>query len=170
MHSDKPKVFNSVEEASQHIKPIREKGKTLVTTNGCFDLVHAGHIQYLFDAAAYGDILIVGINADSTVKKLKGAQRPIQKDADRALLIASLKVVDCTFIFKEYDPRAFLEILKPDIHIKGGDYTPEELPERSIVEKHGGKIVIVPFAPGYSTSSIIKKITGPSVPTKNGTE
>jgi glycerol-3-phosphate cytidylyltransferase len=140
------------------IAPLRKQGKTLVTTNGCFDLVHTGHLRYLTDAAALGDILVVGLNADSTVSDLKGPTRPIQNEKDRLLLMGSLKMIDFAFIFKERDPRAFLEILKPEIHVKGGDYIPENLPEREIVEKHGGRIAIVPFAPGYSTTTIVKKI------------
>jgi len=148
----------SLTEINRIVSQLRKKGKTLVTTNGCFDLLHAGHIKYLADAAALGDLLVVGINSDASVSRLKGPDRPIQNEIDRALLIWSLKMVDYTFIFPENDPIAFLEILKPDIHVKGGDYTPEQLPEKSIVEKHGGKIVIVPFTSGLSTTSIVKKI------------
>jgi rfaE bifunctional protein nucleotidyltransferase chain/domain len=93
-----------------------------------------------------------------SVQKLKGPGRPVQKENDRAFIIGSLKMVDFVFIFSESDPRAFLNILKPDVHVKGGDYTPEKLPEREIVEANGGKIAIVSFVDGYSTSSIVKKI------------
>ena len=149
----------SLTEVVTIITPLRKKGKTVVTTNGCFDILHSGHVQYLSDAAACGDILIVGINSDSSVKKLKGSTRPVQCEIDRAFILGSLKMVDYVFIFSEPDPCLFLDIIKPDIHVKGGDYTPEKLPETAVVEKHGGKIVIVPFLPGHSTSSVIQRIT-----------
>jgi len=158
MHITLPKQPLSLTEINRIVSKLRKKGKTLVTTNGCFDLLHAGHIKYLADAASLGDLLVVGINSDASVSRLKGPERPIQNEIDRALLIWSLKMVDYTFIFPENDPIAFLEVLKPDIHVKGGDYTPDQLPEKSIVEKHGGKIVIVPFTTGLSTTSIVKKI------------
>lgn len=158
MHISLPRQLKSLQEINSIISPLRKKGKTLVTTNGCFDLLHAGHVQYLADAAALGDILIVGINSDASVSRLKGPNRPIQNEQDRALLIGSLKMVDYTFVFQENDPKAFLEILRPDIHVKGGDYIPEKLPEKEVVEKYGGKIVIVPFTAGHSTTSIVDKI------------
>lgn len=158
MHTILPKKPYTLKEVNQIVSSLRREGKTLVTTNGCFDLIHAGHIQYLADAASLGDLLVVGINSDSSVSRLKGPSRPIQNESDRALLIGSLKMVDFTFIFDENDPIAFLDVLKPDIHVKGGDYVPERLPEKTIVEKNGGKIVIVPFTTGHSTTSIVKKI------------
>ncbi|NLE03059.1 MAG: D-glycero-beta-D-manno-heptose 1-phosphate adenylyltransferase [Fibrobacter sp.] len=153
-----PVIFKNVSEVTALIKPLRDAGKTLVTTNGCFDIVHSGHVKYLSDAAALGDILVVGINSDDSVKRLKGPTRPIQSETERTLLISSLKMVDYAFIFYEDDPRTFLEVLKPDIHVKGGDYIPEKLPEKEVVEKYGGKIVIVPFISGFSTTSIVNKI------------
>ncbi|MBN1308691.1 MAG: D-glycero-beta-D-manno-heptose 1-phosphate adenylyltransferase [Chitinispirillaceae bacterium] len=147
-----------VHEVRKIVAPLRKTGKTLVTTNGCFDLLHAGHINYLHDAAMEGDLLVVGINSDESVSRLKGPSRPIQKEHDRVLLVAALKVVDYAFIFPEDDPCAFLEILQPDIHVKGGDYRPEGLPETEVVEKHGGRVVIVPFAHGYSTSLLIDRV------------
>ncbi len=158
MQTDPPKVFKNVKDAELFLAPLREEGKTLVTTNGCFDLLHTGHIKYLSEASSLGDLLVIGINSDSSVKRLKGPQRPIQKEMDRAFLIASLKMVDCAFIFQEDDPRAFLEVLRPDIHVKGGDYLPEDLPEKEVVEKHGGKIQILSFEKGYSTTAIVGSI------------
>ena len=140
-------VFETAEAVLEYITPLRKKGKTIVTTNGCFDIIHAGHIQYLSEAASKGEILVVGINCDEVVKKLKGEGRPV----------SALKMVDCAFIFTEDDPRIFLKIIKPDIHVKGGDYT-EEILEKPVVEAHGGKISIVSFKEGYSTSEIINKI------------
>jgi len=130
MHITLPKQPLSLTEINQIVSKLRKKGKTLVTTNGCFDLLHAGHIKYLTDAAALGDLLVVGINSDASVSRLKGPDRPIQNEIDRALLIWSLKMVDYAFIFPENDPTAFLEVLRPDIHVKGGDYLPEQLPEK----------------------------------------
>jgi glycerol-3-phosphate cytidylyltransferase len=112
----------------------------------------------LHDAASKGDILAVGINSDNSVARLKGPERPLQKEYDRAFVIAALKVVDCAFIFNENDPVRFLSILKPDVHVKGGDYTPEQLPEKGVVEQGGGRIEIVSFLKGYSTTSILTKI------------
>jgi D-glycero-beta-D-manno-heptose 1-phosphate adenylyltransferase len=158
MRNVETKVFESVHDLSEAIALLKRQGKTIVTTNGCFDLLHTGHISYLTEAASFGDYLIVGINSDMSVEKLKGPGRPVQKEKDRAFIIGSLKMVDFVFIFSESDPREFLNILKPDVHVKGGDYTPEKLPEREVVEANGGKIAIVSFVDGYSTSSIVKKI------------
>lgn len=158
MRNVETKVFESVQDLSGIVALLRQQGKTIVTTNGCFDLLHTGHISYLSEAASFGDYLIVGINSDMSVQKLKGPGRPVQKEKDRAFIIGSLKMVDYVFIFSESDPREFLKVLKPDVHVKGGDYTPEKLPEREVVEANGGKIAIVSFVDGYSTSSIVKKI------------
>ena len=108
-----------------------------------------------------GDLLVVGINSDKSVSRLKGPLRPIQKEQDRVFLIEALKVVDYAFIFFEDDPCAFLEILRPDVHVKGGDYRPEEMPETEVVEKHGGRVIIVPIAHGYSTSSFHSRRADP---------
>lgn len=151
-------AFSDVYQALEFVTPLRKSGKRLVTTNGCFDILHAGHVSYLQEAAKLGDLLVVGINADSTVSQLKGPQRPLQKEMDRTYLIASLKMIDCAFIFREKDPCVFLDVLKPDIHVKGGDYNPEKLPEKDVVERNGGKIIILPFLDGYSTSRIVNKI------------
>jgi glycerol-3-phosphate cytidylyltransferase len=151
-------VYKCVEDALPHIMQLRESGKSIVTTNGCFDLIHSGHVRYLFDASMKGDALIVGINSDASVARLKGPQRPVQKEMDRAYIIAALKSVECTFIFEENDPVRFLSLIKPDVHVKGGDYKPEQLPEKAVVEQLGGRIEIVPFLPGYSTTGIVKKI------------
>jgi D-glycero-beta-D-manno-heptose 1-phosphate adenylyltransferase len=150
-------VFLGPHEVREHFSLLRAAGKKLVTTNGCFDILHAGHVRYLSDAKRCGDILVVGINSDESVRSLKGAARPLQNENDRALLIGSLRCVDAAFIFREDDPRAFLEILRPDIHVKGGDYQADLL-EREVVERFGGKIKIVPFVKGYSTTSIVEKI------------
>ncbi|MBN1578968.1 MAG: D-glycero-beta-D-manno-heptose 1-phosphate adenylyltransferase [Chitinispirillaceae bacterium] len=158
MKTTVPQKAMDVHDIQKIIAPIRKMGKTLVTTNGCFDLLHCGHISYLRDAAMQGDLLVVGVNSDESVSRLKGPSRPIQKEQDRVVLIGALKVVDYAFIFFEDDPCAFLEILRPDIHVKGGDYRPERLPETEVVQKHGGRVVVVSFAHGYSTSSLIDRV------------
>jgi rfaE bifunctional protein nucleotidyltransferase chain/domain len=158
MHQAYPQKDWSIDAIIDGILSLRKAGKTLVTTNGCFDLLHSGHISYLHDAAALGDLLVVGINSDRSVARLKGPSRPIRREEDRVFLVGALKVVDYAFIFYEDDPCAFLDRLRPDVHVKGGDYRPEELPETGVVEKYGGRIAIVPFAPGYSTTSLIDRV------------
>ncbi|MBD3345618.1 MAG: D-glycero-beta-D-manno-heptose 1-phosphate adenylyltransferase [Chitinivibrionales bacterium] len=151
------KVFTTPFELQSHLESLRKQGKKLVTTNGCFDIIHSGHVQYLTDAARLGDLLVVGINSDESVRKLKGPNRPIQSEQNRAAVLASLCMIDAVFVFSEENPLAFLEILKPDIHVKGGDY-PDNIIEKPVVEKYGGVIKIVSLKSGYSTSSIIEKI------------
>jgi len=151
------KVCCSIEEVCRHLAPRIAQGESVVSTNGCFDLLHSGHIRYLAEAARLGDILIVGVNADATVRKLKGEGRPLQNEADRALIIAALACVDYSFVFPEDDPRAFLEILKPRFHVKGGDYSPDII-ERPVVERNGGQIAIVSFVAGRSTTGIIDRM------------
>jgi D-glycero-beta-D-manno-heptose 1-phosphate adenylyltransferase len=151
------KVFHSAAELSKFIKPLRKQGKKLVTTNGCFDIIHAGHIQYLREAKKLGDILAVGVNSDASVKKLKGAGRPLQNEKDRCLVVSALDMVDAAFVFTQDDPRAFLGILKPDVHVKGGDYT-RDIIERETVERNGGIVRIVSFLKGRSTTRLIRKM------------
>ncbi len=150
-------VFLGAHEVRDNLSSLRAAGKKIVTTNGCFDILHAGHIRYLFEAKRLGDLLVVGINSDDSVRRLKGPARPLQGENDRVMLIGSLRMVDAAFIFREDDPRAFLEILRPDIHVKGGDYGADMI-EREVVERFGGTIAIVPFVKGYSTTSLVEKI------------
>ena len=140
---------------------LRTRNRKLVVTNGCFDLLHAGHITYLEAARGYGDALLVGLNGDAGVRELKGPTRPINCEEDRAIVLASLEAVTAISIFPESRATRFLEISKPDIYIKGGDYTLDTLnqDERRIVEAAGGKIVIIPFVPGKSTSGLLEKIS-----------
>ena len=151
------RAFQTAAEVRDAIAPLRSGGKTLVTTNGCFDIIHAGHVQYLREAAQLGDILVVGVNCDSVVASLKGKDRPLQNEQDRLSIVAALAMVDFAFIFREADPRGFLEILRPDIHVKGGDYA-EDVVEKPVVEKYGGIIKIVSFLQGRSTSSLVRRI------------
>jgi len=136
------------------------EGKTLVFTNGVFDILHAGHVQYLKAARELGDTLVVGLNSDESVRSLnKGSDRPINPLNDRAVVIGALRAVDFVVCFEESTPEKLISELKPDIHVKGGDYKPDDLPETAIVEAYGGKVVILPFLPGRSSTSIIQKLT-----------
>ena len=137
----------------------KEEGKQIVFTNGCFDILHAGHVQYLTQAKSHGDILVVGLNSDQSVKNLKGSARPINNQTARASVLASLEAVDYVVTFEEDTPINLIQKIKPDVHIKGGDYNAEELPEFPIISNYGGKVIIKPFLEGFSTSSIIEKIS-----------
>lgn len=136
----------------------KEQGKKVVFTNGCFDILHIGHISYLENAKKQGDILIVGVNSDESTRRLKGPTRPINSEKDRACMLSALKAVDYTVIFEEDTPEDLIAYLKPSIHVKGGDYKKEDLPETKIVEAYGGKVVILNFVEGKSTTNIINKI------------
>ncbi|HYZ17749.1 MAG TPA: adenylyltransferase/cytidyltransferase family protein [Candidatus Acidoferrum sp.] len=136
----------------------RAAGRTVVSTNGVFDLVHAGHVSYLAWSRAQGDALIVLMNEDETVRTLKGPQRPIVPFADRARVLAGLRSVDVVVGFRERTPEAVLDRLRPDIHIKSAQYRLEELPERFVVERGGGKIVLAPHQPGRSTTDLVAAI------------
>jgi rfaE bifunctional protein nucleotidyltransferase chain/domain len=150
-------IFADAGDVRDFIAPLRDAGKKIVTTNGCFDIIHAGHVQYLTEAARLGDVLVVGINSDDVVHMLKGPNRPVQNEKDRLLVVGALRMVDCAFIFRESDPRAFLEVLRPDVHVKGGDYD-RNIIEKEVVERYGGSIAIVSFLPGHSTSSLVSRI------------
>ena len=140
---------------------LRLSGKKLVVTNGCFDLLHLGHVTYLNQARELGDALLVGLNGDESVRQLNGDGRPINKEADRAAVLAALAMVDGVCIFPEKAATRFLGEAAPDIYVKGGDYTVETLnkDERQTVEGSGGKIVILPIVPGKSTTSLVEKIS-----------
>ena len=139
---------------------MRASGKRLVVTNGCFDLLHLGHVTYLENARNLGDALLVGINGDGAVRQLKGATRPLNEENDRAAVLAALESVDGVCIFAEKTASRFLAAAQPDVYVKGGDYTRETLnqEERQIVEHAGGKIVIVALVPGRSTTALLEKI------------
>ena len=141
-------------------KELRTAGKTIVATNGCFDLLHVGHVRYLQAARALGDALVVGLNGDQSVRELKGRGRPLNNERDRAEVLAALECVDFVTIFPEPRATHFLEVAAPAIYAKGGDYTAETLDqeERATLQKIGAKIEIIPFAEGYSTSRLIEQI------------
>jgi rfaE bifunctional protein nucleotidyltransferase chain/domain len=140
---------------------LRTSGRKLVVTNGCFDILHLGHVTYLESARNYGDALLVGVNGDDAARQLKGPGRPVNAEADRAAVLAALASVDGVCIFAEKTATRFLSAAQPDIYVKGGDYTLDTLSqeERRAVEQAGGKIVIVPFVPGKSTTALLEKIS-----------
>jgi rfaE bifunctional protein nucleotidyltransferase chain/domain len=139
---------------------LRATGKNLVVTNGCFDLLHAGHVTYLESARNEGDALLVGLNGDSSVRELKGAGRPVNSENDRALVLAALESVSAVCIFGEKTAVSFLRLAQPDVYVKGGDYTVASLDqaERTVVEQAKGRIRIIPFLPGKSTTALLEKI------------
>ena len=140
---------------------FRATGKQLVVTNGCFDLLHLGHVTYLETARNFGDALLLGVNGDEAVRGLKGAGRPVNSQGDRAAVLAALQSVDGVCIFTDTAATKFLTAAQPDIYVKGGDYTLETLnqDERRAVESAGGKIVLVSFVPGKSTTGLLEKIS-----------
>lgn len=159
----KPLVFakDKIKSRQDLANILDEAGKTekkIVFTNGCFDILHIGHIRYLEEAALRGDLLIVGINSDAGVARLKGEGRPVNSAIERAELVAALHCVDYATIFEEETPNELLSYLKPDIHVKGGDYKKEDLPEAAVVNKYGGEVVVVSFIPDRSTSSILNRV------------
>jgi D-glycero-beta-D-manno-heptose 1-phosphate adenylyltransferase len=140
------------------IEAAKAQGKIVVATNGCFDILHLGHLKYLERSKALGDILVVGLNSDASVKKLKGESRPINSGTDRAALLLGLKPVDHVIIFDELDASEFLRMVKPNIYTKGADYQAESLPEYAASQEIGAKIELIELVDGKSTSSIIKKM------------
>ena len=140
---------------------MRASGRKLVVTNGCFDILHLGHVTYLESARNFGDALLLGVNGDEATRQLKGPGRPINTEADRAAVLAALESVTGVCIFAEKTATKFLSAARPDIYVKGGDYTLDTLnqDERRAVESAGGKIVIIPFVPGKSTTALLEKIS-----------
>ncbi|MBI2610918.1 D-glycero-beta-D-manno-heptose 1-phosphate adenylyltransferase [Candidatus Kaiserbacteria bacterium] len=145
-------------EIARFVRAVRARGKKIVTTNGCFDLLHVGHIRYLEWAKRHGDVLIVGVNSDTSVRRLKGPTRPVTPQKERAEIVASLRAVDAAFIFNESTPKKWLAKLKPDVHVKGADRSMNEIIERDVVEKYGGCVLLAPHIKGRSTTSLLKRI------------
>ena len=143
---------------------LRRAGKRIVFTNGCFDLVHPGHVLYLAEAAALGNILVVGLNSDLSVRALKGINRPFVDERGRAIVLLGLRSVGLVSVFDEPTPLELIRVVRPDILVKGGDYRPEEVVGREVVEAHGGSVRIVPFHLGYSSSSLVRRIRAGSAP------
>jgi rfaE bifunctional protein nucleotidyltransferase chain/domain len=132
--------------------------KKVVFTNGCFDIVHRGHVEYLAKAAELGDVLVVGLNSDASTRRLKGPSRPLQDEASRAMVLASLQVVSCVTLFDEDTPYELIKLVQPDVLVKGADYKPENIVGYDIVTERGGRVETVAFVSGYSTSNVIAKM------------
>lgn len=154
---NRDKIF-SLNELKDVLGLYRNTGGRIVFTNGCFDIMHAGHAQYLEEARAMGDVLIVAINSDASVRRLKGPKRPVIGQQDRALMLAALESVDYVVIFEEDTPYEVIKILEPDLLVKGGDWTPDQIVGADIVLARGGEVKSLPFRPGLSTSSIIERV------------
>jgi D-beta-D-heptose 7-phosphate kinase/D-beta-D-heptose 1-phosphate adenosyltransferase len=146
----------------QFLSVARLTGKTIAFTNGCYDILHEGHIFSLSQAAATADLLVVGVNADASVQKLKGPNRPVNNQHSRALILASLVITDAIVIFEEDTPFNLINLVKPNVLVKGGDYTLEQIVGAKEVMEYGGKVIINPILEGFSTTSIIEKIKKPA--------
>ena len=136
----------------------KQDGDKIVFTNGCFDLIHRGHVEVLANTADLGDRLIIGLNSDSSIQKLKGENRPIMDENSRAILLASLQFIDAIVLFSEDTPQKLIETIVPDILAKGGDYKVEEIAGHEVVLQNGGEVILVPFIDGFSTTNIVDKI------------
>lgn len=148
---DKIKEFCSV---------LRDGGKKVVFTNGCFDILHAGHVRYLNTAKSFGDVLVLGLNTDASVRSIKGPTRPINNELDRAEVVGALESVDYVVLFDEPTAEDLIKLVHPDVYVKGGDYTIETLPEGQIVLAYGGNVELVNLVEGRSTTNVIAKIKG----------
>ena len=153
-----PDKIRTSKQLSQIIGKKKALGEAVVSTNGCFDLLHVGHLRYLKAAKKMGDILVVGINSDESVRYLKGNNRPLVPEMERAEMLSGLDCVDYVVIFSEPDPRNLLSILKPTIHVKGGDYSIEQVIERDVVEENGGRVIVGINVAGKSTTNVIQMI------------
>ena len=147
------------DELIQRVAEQRKAGARIVLANGCFDVLHVGHIRYLEGAKALGDVLVVGVNSDDQVRRLKGAGRPVTSEAERAEVVAAIESVDLVTIFREPTVTELLLDLKPDIHAKGTDYTEDTVPEREVVRSYGGRVAIVGDPKGHSTSEMIERLS-----------
>ena len=142
------------------ISRLKAKGKKVVFTNGCFDIIHVGHVDYLSKARQMGDILVIGLNSDASVRCLKGKGRPINREKDRAIVLSALYFVDYVVIFNEDTPDRLIRKIKPDILVKGGDWQMKDIVGAAFVKSYSGKVATVPFVEGFSTTSTIKKMSG----------
>ena len=146
------------EDVQRIVEDLKKKGKKIVFTNGCFDLLHLGHIRYLEKAKSLGDILVVGVNSDRSVRNLKGPERPILSEEERSEILSSLGCVDYITVFDELTPLKLISSLQPHILVKGGDWNKEAIVGKDVVERSGGEVVILPFIEGASTSNLIETI------------
>lgn len=153
--------LKTLEELKEIVEQVRKEGKTIVTTNGCFDIIHKGHIYILQKMAELGDVFIVGLNSDESVRKFKGYPRPFNNEKDRAFVVGGIKGVDYVVIFNEDNPLELLKELKPNVHVKGGAGICERIQqERELVESYGGEMVLLELVDGYSSSDLIERIKG----------
>lgn len=152
------KILSDLEELKRWLAYWNFKDQKVVFTNGCFDILHRGHIDYLARAAGKGDVLIVGLNTDDSVKRIKGDGRPVQDESSRALILAALQFVNAVVLFDEDTPENLIKIVQPDILVKGSDYKAEEIVGYDVVTAKGGKVVTIDFLEGYSTTGILDKI------------
>ncbi|MBG91228.1 MAG: D-glycero-beta-D-manno-heptose 1-phosphate adenylyltransferase [Actinobacteria bacterium] len=148
----------TLSEAVFQSNQIRQAGQKLIFTNGCFDILHAGHVQYLQQARVLGDVLWVGLNSDVSVRALKGPSRPVNSEHHRALVLSALSAVDGVVLFSESTPVSMISKIQPDVYVKGGDYRLEDLPEYPVVTGYGGRVELLSFFPGSSTTDIIQSI------------
>lgn len=151
------KILSRPDVVERFGRPRRER---VVFTNGVFDILHRGHVEYLLAARALGDVLVVGLNTDHSVHRLKGPDRPLNQERDRALVLAALACVDAVTLFDEDTPRALIAALLPDVLVKGGDYAPDQVVGRAETEAAGGRLVLIPFVEGHSTTGLVERIRG----------
>lgn len=149
-----------LEAVQEQVEAVRREGQTVALANGCFDVLHVGHVRYLEGARAEADVLVVGVNGDGSVRRLKGEGRPVMIADDRALLVAALRATDHVVVFEEDDVSRLLTTLKPDVHCKGTDYTEETVPEREVVRAYGGRVAIVGDPKDHDTSALLHRIRG----------
>ena len=150
------------DEAKRQVDEWKSSGLTVVFTNGCFDILHRGHVEYLADTKAWGDKLVIALNSDNSARKLKGVSRPIQNEKDRAVILNALEAVDLVVIFDQDTPAEIIKTLLPDVLVKGGDYAPATIVGAHTVTENGGEVKVIPFRSGYSTTSIVDKIRSPN--------
>ena len=151
-------IANNWDEAKEQVNDWKLSGQKIVFTNGCFDILHRGHVEYLTEAKACGDKLVTALNSDCSVRILKGDSRPIQSQEDRAVILDALESVDLVVIFDQKTPEKIIKTLLPDVLVKGGDYTPDTIIGADIITENGGEVKIIPFRSGQSTSGIVEKI------------
>ena len=152
------KKLCSLRRLSQRLSMLRRGKKKLVFTNGCFDILHKGHVTYLSQARALGDALVVGLNADASVRRLKGPERPVNEERDRAEVLGALACVDLVVIFREDTPDRLIHAVRPDVLVKGGDWKKKDIVGGPFVESYGGKVRVIPFVKGFSTTGLLEKI------------
>ena len=157
---DAASKLGALEHVGERVVVARREGRTVALANGCFDVLHVGHVRYLEGAKAEADVLVVGVNGDASVRRLKGEGRPVMPAEDRALLVGALRAVDHVVVFEDDDVTRLLLELKPDVHCKGTDYTPETVPERDVVRAYGGRVAIVGDPKQHDTRALLARIRG----------